>query len=328
MRLHLLWLLTIAGTVTSAQTTSTPTPQSSGSPQKIPPVQQTVEVTATRLPENPEQVPVGIQVFTGDELGQRGIRDLRSVLGVATGVSIAPGGDAGPASYVPQFWGLQEMDAYLLVVDGIPWGGPFNPATTALNLSDVDRVEVLRGPAPVMYGATSFVGVIQVVHKNAAAQQRSLNLWGGSYASGGGSFSTPIPLGQDWTSRLLLEGQNQGYSTQRTSYVRGHGLWNVEHKSSASNREWFSADVNWLNQDPNTPRPRSGQTLDPNVPPDSNQNMAGAFLNDHRGSFYGGFEREVGNGYQWSTTVSVAPSRQQILHGFLISHGSRAGRCS
>jgi iron complex outermembrane receptor protein len=240
------------------------------------------------------------------------------VLGLATGVSISPGGDSGPASFIPQIWGLQEMDAYLLVVDGVPWGGTFNPATSDLNLSDLDRVEVLRGPAPVMYGATSFAGVIQVVHKDSAAQQRTLNIWGGSYTSGGASFSSPIQMGQNWNSRITLEGQNQGYSNQRTLYSRGHALWNLDHKTSAANYEFFNFDVNWLNQDPYTPRPRTGTTLDPNVLPDSNQNMGGAYLNDRRFSFYGGFNREVGDGNEWSTTVSYAPTRQNILHGFLL----------
>ena len=76
-------------------------------------------------------------------------------------------GDAGPAGAVPEFWGLREFDAFLLVVDDVPWGGAFNPALTTLNLRDVDRIEVLRGPAPVTYGATSFVGAIHVVHKGA-----------------------------------------------------------------------------------------------------------------------------------------------------------------
>ena len=273
-------------------------------------------MTATRLPEDPEKVPYAIEVFNGDELQMRGIRDLRSALGAATGVSIAPGGDQGPASYVPQFWGLQEMDAYLLVVDGVPWGGAFNPAMNALNLSDIDRIEVMRGPAPVMYGATSFVGVIQVVHKDVALQQKTVALWGGLYGTGGGSFSSPIPLGGDWSSRVTLEGERDGYSQQRTSYVRGHGLWTIEHKGSGGNHEWIYGDLNWLNQDPNTPRPREGTTLSPLVSPNSNQNMAGAFLNDHRGTIYGGFQREVGRS-QWTTTASVSPGFQESYRGFL-----------
>ena len=56
-----------------------------------------------------------------------------------SGVDIAPGGDRVPASAVPEFWGLKEFDAFLLVVDDMPWGGTFNPALTTIDLNDVER---------------------------------------------------------------------------------------------------------------------------------------------------------------------------------------------
>src|SRR5215471_9343426 len=62
--------------------------------QKLPRVEERVEVTATRLPEDPEKVPAPIEVFTGEELQARGARDLRTALASAIGVDIAPGGDA------------------------------------------------------------------------------------------------------------------------------------------------------------------------------------------------------------------------------------------
>ena len=275
-----------------------------------------VEVTATRLPEEPNDVPAAIEVLTGDELRARGARDLRSALSLAAGVEIAPGGDAGPASAVPDFWGLKEFDAFLLVVDGVPWGGAFNPALTSLNLSDVARVEVLRGPAPVTYGATSFVGVIQVVHQGAAAKERTLSLRGGSFGSGGGAFSTPLPLSKTWDSRLTVEGEREGFSDDRTAYRRGHGLWRVEHKAADSQRVWFNADWNWLDQDPASPRTRVGTTLSPLNPVDANYNPAGAFLNDHRGSFLGGFDRHAAGG-EWSTSATLSHSRQDLFRGFL-----------
>src|SRR5438128_6926861 len=159
-----------SGTVSSAspQTTSAPAPQSTPPAQKLPVIQERVEVTTTRLPEDPQGVPSAVEVFNGDELRNRGYHDLRSALTFATGVEVAPGGDAGPAGSVPDFWGLKELDAFLLVVDGVPWGGSFNPALTTLDLNDVERSEVLRGPAPVTYDATSFVGVIHNLHKDTA----------------------------------------------------------------------------------------------------------------------------------------------------------------
>jgi outer membrane receptor protein involved in Fe transport len=268
------------------------------------------------LPEDPENVPAAIEVFTGDELSARGARDLHSALSLATGVEITPGGDSGPASSVPDFWGLKEFDAFLLVVDGVPWGGTFSPALTALNLSDIDRIEVLRGPAPVMYGATSFVGVIQVVHKGAEDQQKVLDLHAGSYASGGGAFSLPVPLWGEWTSRLTLEGEREGFSDPRTAYRRGHGLWRLARKPTASNREWLNADLNWLDQNPASPRPLVGFGLTPLVPVEANQNMAGAFLNDHRGTLTGGFDRAVHDA-EWSTSASISRDDQGAFRGFL-----------
>ena len=307
-----LWLVVISVSFASAQIAPPP----NSNPPKRPTLRQTVEVTATRVPEDPENVPAAIEVFSGDELSSQGARDLRGALALATGVEIAPGGDAGPASSVPGFWGLKEFDAFLLVVDGVPWGGAFNPALTALNLSDLDRVEVLRGPAPVMYGATSFVGVIQVVHKSANDQQKTLDLHAGSYGSGGSGFSLPVPLWGDWVSRLTLEGEREGFSDPRTAYRRGHGLWRLARRPAGPNSEWLNVDLNWLDQNPASPRPRVGASLSPLVPVDANQNITGAFLNDHRGTITGGLARALGSG-EWNTSASVSRGDQGAFRGFL-----------
>lgn len=289
---------------------------SSASQEKVPTVKESVEVTVTRLPEDPEVVPAPIEVITSEELSARGARDLHTAMAAAVGVEIAPGGDSGPASSVPDFWGLKEFDAFLLVVDGVPWGGAFNPALTNLDLNDLDRIEVLRGPAPVTYGATSFVGVIQVVHKDAAAEGRSITLHGGSYGSGGGAFSTPIPLLGDWSSRLTIDGEHGGFKDDRTDYRRGHALWRVGTKPVGDNRVWFNVDVNWLDQNPTSPRVRDGKTLSPLNPIDTNYNPQGSFLDNHRFTGSGGFDRKVG-GAVWSTTASVSHNRFDSFRGFI-----------
>ncbi len=298
-----------------AQTQTTSSPGANSQSQKTI-VHEKVEVTATRTPEDPQKVPTAVEVITSDELAARGATDLRTALTTATGVEIAPGGDSGPAGSVPDFWGLKEFDAFLLVVDGVPWGGAFNPALSTLSLTDVDRIEVIRGPAPVTYGATSFVGVIHVVHKGTESGERTLTLRGGSYASGGGSFSTPIPLLGDWKSRLTVEGERQGFSDDRTAYRRGHGQWRVDRGAIDSGRAWFNFDINWLDQDPASPRNREGATLSPLVSIDSNYNPANGFLNDHRGTIQGGYDKKVGDG-QWFTTTSFSHARPDIFRGFL-----------
>lgn len=123
-----------------------------------------VVVTATRVPEANDRVPADTSVVSGAEMRARDAWDMQTALSLVPGVEAPAGGDAGPSSSVPSFWGLHEFDAFLLVVDGVPWGGAFNPAISTLDMNDIDRVEVLKGAAPVMYGATSFVGVVQFLH--------------------------------------------------------------------------------------------------------------------------------------------------------------------
>lgn len=315
MKKQILLLLSLAVSSASAQATSAPTSSPSPSPQ-LPVIHERVEVITTRLPEDPQDVPAAVEVFSGDDLRKRGYHDLRTALTLATGVEVAPGGDAGPASAVPDFWGLKEFDAFLLVVDGVPWGGSFNPALTTLDLNDIERVEVVRGPAPVTYGATSFVGVIHVVHKDTEAKEKSLAFRGGSYGSFGGHFSAPIPLTDKWSSRFSLDGEREGFRDDRTNYRRGHGLWRVGHKGNGADRQWFNFDLNWLNQDPASPRVRTGAVLTPLVPVDANNNPNGSFLNDRRFTGGVGFDHTLDSG-TWSGTVSFSHSRQSALRGFL-----------
>jgi iron complex outermembrane receptor protein len=279
-----------------------------------PSVQERVEVVATRIPEPAAEVPAPIEVFTAQELTDRGARDLQSALALATGVVIAPGGDGGPASSVPEFWGLREFDAFLLVVDGVPWGGAFNPALATLSLTDVARIEVMRGPAPVTYGATSFVGVIHVVHKPASESSRAISARAGSFGSGGVVAALPFSFG-GFDSRLTADVDRQGFKDDRTSFTRAHALWRNT-RNLRNGHFWFNVDATWLDQNPASPHPRAGQSLSSLVPLDANQNPDGAFLSEKRAAFMTGFDRKVGSAH-WTLTGSFSRSAQDILRGFL-----------
>src|SRR5450432_878781 len=175
----------------------------------------TVVVTATRIPEPADQIPADLSIVSGQELLTRGASDMASALRLVPGVEAPAGGDAGPSSAVPSFWGLHEFDAFLLVVDGVPWGGAFNPSITTLNFNDIQRVEVLKGAAPVMYGATSFVGVVHAIHYSAGEAANEANIAYGTYGSVRGSTSFVLPQLGTWRESLAIDGQNLGFSDAR-----------------------------------------------------------------------------------------------------------------
>src|SRR5437867_6054901 len=82
-----------------------------------------IVVTATRVPEPDINLPAAETVISGEDIRARGATDLRGALSPVAGVEVLPGSDGGPASSVVAFQGLTELDAYLLVVDGVPDGG-------------------------------------------------------------------------------------------------------------------------------------------------------------------------------------------------------------
>ena len=286
------------------------------SAQQVPPVPSTtVEVTATRFAEDPIQVPASVTVITAQQITDRGATDLRSALSLCAGIAIAPGGDGGPASSVPEMWGLREMDAFLLVVDGVPWGGTFNPALTTLDLENVERIEVQRGAAPVMYGATSFVGVIQVIHRSPADTVNSAQVWAGDHGSGGASGSLRLPTWLSVDSALSFDVGKQGYADPRSEIQRGVFAWRNQ-MVLAGGRFRFDLTGAWIQQDPASPVLRQGTALTALTPLDANHNPADAKLNDRRVALALNYDRDLGSA-AWTTTLSLARATQNQLRGFL-----------
>ena len=276
-----------------------------------------VEVTTSRIPEHVDVVPASVTVISGEELRNRGAVDLRSALSFTAGIDISPGGDGGSASSVPEFWGLREFDAFLLVVDGVPWGGAFNPSLATIDLADVERIEVLRGAAPVMYGATSFVGVIQILRRGAASGETSAAFRAGSYGSGALSGSTPLPAWGRFTSRLTGTVEQQNQRDDRTSFDRGRLLWRGG-LPLGTGQLHFDADATWIGQDPSSPHPRVGTDLTYLVPLDSNHNPDDSHLRERRLFFAGGYERPFGStGPVWSSTLAFTRSDRSDFRGFL-----------
>jgi iron complex outermembrane receptor protein len=274
-----------------------------------------IEVTATKVPEDVEPVPSAITVITGEELRARGAYDLESALALVAGVVIAPGSDAGPAGSVPELWGLRELDAFLLVVDGVPWGGAFNPDLTSVDLEQVDRIEVLRGAAPVMYGATSFVGVIQVIRRAAGASGSSVRVWGGTRDSGGAAVSIALPSAGRLAQSLTLDAEQEGFAGARHELRRGHLLYRAQ--LPVGSGQWrLDLDTHLLRQDPGSPHPRMGTSLTPLVPRDANHNPLDSRLDEDRLHLVTGYDRPFGTG-TWSSALSYTRSDRDNLRGFL-----------
>src|SRR4029079_17673105 len=83
------------------------------------------------------------------------------------------------------FLRVGNSDYVKVLVDGIPMnqpGGLFNFAN--LTTDNIERIEVLRGPASVLYGSDAMTGVVQLFTQRGAGRPKlALNALGGTYGS-------------------------------------------------------------------------------------------------------------------------------------------------
>ncbi len=287
----------------------------SGAPAQTGSAIEQVVVTATRVPEAVDRVPADISLVGATELRTRDAWNLQTALSLVPGVEAPAGGDAGPSSSVPSFWGLHEFDAFLLVVDGVPWGGAFNPAISTLDMNDVERVEVLKGAAPVMYGATSFVGVVQMLHYPAGEAANEADVEYGSYGSARGEASLVLPGSDDYRQSLALDGQSTGFADHRENVSDGQLLYRGALDAGKGTLR-FDADLTFVHDVPPSPIIREGTALTDLIPVNANFNPANAEIAENKYHGTIGYTLPTAWG-TWDTLLSYAHSDIIDIRAFL-----------
>ncbi len=142
-----------------------------------------LQVTATRVASPLAGTPAAITVLQGDDLRARGLAFLADALREVPGVVLVQTGSYGAVSGL--FLRGGESDYTKVLIDGVPVNAPGGAVNFAnLPLDDVARIEIVRGPGSVMYGADAVSGVIQVFTRRGAGRASGDAEWrGGSFGN-------------------------------------------------------------------------------------------------------------------------------------------------
>ena len=132
---------------------------------------EVISVTARRHEENIKTTPIAVSAFTGEGLEARGFQDVSDVAKVAPNVvfdGAAPvsGNSAAPSVFIR---GIGQLDFTInsdpgvgIYVDGVYMA---RSVGGILDLLDLERVEVLRGPQGTLFGRNTIGGAIQLISK-------------------------------------------------------------------------------------------------------------------------------------------------------------------
>lgn len=120
-----------------------------------------VIVTAGRVPTAATVSDASTTVITGAELRAHGAVTLVDALRTVPGIML--GQTAGPGSQASLFLRGGNSNFAKVLIDGVPVNAPGGALdVSTLTTDNIDRIEVLRGPASVQYGSDAMTGVIQV----------------------------------------------------------------------------------------------------------------------------------------------------------------------
>ncbi len=193
-------LLLLPGQVPAQDADTGKKPDAAQQPQTQ--VKEEVVVSAARGPEIETEIPGQATVITGEELRKKNARTLADALQDVVGLDTGGGSDNGARLPNIGMWGLKEFDALLVMVDGVPVGGPFNPSLSQIDVEDIDRIEIVKGPQGTLYGVSAFAGMIQVFTRP-SAEGTEVRFSGGSFSEGSLSASHNFALG---SAKLRLFG--------------------------------------------------------------------------------------------------------------------------
>lgn len=119
--------------------------------------------TGSRLGLTPLETPASIEVLTGDTIRARGDVSVVEAVTRATGITGSPGpGNGGTALAARGFTGHGSV---MQLFDGTRLYAGAGTVTFPFDTWSVDRIEVLRGAASVMFGEGAIGGAINVVPK-------------------------------------------------------------------------------------------------------------------------------------------------------------------
>lgn len=139
-------------------------------------------VSATRSEKKLLDTAASVSVITDKDLNQMHINNLDEAFVKIPGVYVGRLSGIGSTTSQTVMRGVNAANSVAVLVDGVQVNDSYNGSVTwsAIPVDMVKRVEVLRGPASVLYGGNALAGVINIITKDVDKTSVNLKLSYGS----------------------------------------------------------------------------------------------------------------------------------------------------
>ena len=195
-----------------------------------------IVVTATKTAEDPFYVPSSIETVSPAEIEREVAGNTPELLDKVPGVSLEGSGAWEAAPIIRGFSGTRT----LVLVDGERennlWAGR-DPLSPFIGVADIERIEVLKGPASVLYGSDALGGVINFITKKPDYAQNAT--WQFS-PEAGVSYSS---VDEGWQGTVALEGGGDGFDFRIDASARDHGNYTDGNGNEVTNSQFKAQNL-------------------------------------------------------------------------------------
>ena len=186
-----------------------------------------VNVTGTRAPLTVSQQARMVTVLSREDIKAAPVQSVNDLLKYAIGVDVRQKGALGALTDVSIRGGNSEQITVLLnginICDAQTAHNTFD---FPVDISEIERIEVLEGPAGRVYGTSSLLGAINIVTKTPPSSSLSARVEGGSYGYLAAGACANIAQGR-WNNQL------SGSFTRSDGYLRNKAnKLNADYKTS------------------------------------------------------------------------------------------------
>ena len=185
-----------------------------------------IVVTASRQPQRMNELLSDTSLITREEIEAAGQSSLPELLARQPGIEFTSNGGAGSNSSM--FIRGTSGEHTLILIDGMRINSATNGTASLSRIptSQIERIEILRGPASALYGSEAMGGVIQVFTKR---------------GKGPAAFNAEAAYGTDNTQKLSggVSGQTGGFSySLQAAYEETDGFSSIrDRRNRAYNKD-------------------------------------------------------------------------------------------
>lgn len=196
-----------------------------------------VEISAGRIPLLSKESARVVTIITADDIAATPVHSVNDLLEYLTGVDVRQRGEMGMQSDISLRGGT--FDQVTIMLNGFNISSPqtgHHSADFPLSMQDIERIEVLQGPAARVFGTSAFTGAVNIITKSHTTGG-NLHIYGGEYGLAGAESRYSAAIHNAAHNLSLGYGRSDG-ATLNSDYSQARAFYNGNSKGTDYDLNW------------------------------------------------------------------------------------------